>query len=143
MINEYPNSQFIVWTHEGVAKETTVLLGETAKIEYTKDREVQNDAGQKELHKRVEPRKPVQRRKPKKGGCSTCGAKGIKNLLLGGAKLLKAELGMDASDEETMESRKSICQSCEHYDFGVCGECGCFCAAKVKLKSESCKIGKW
>ncbi len=77
------------------------------------------------------------------GGCKTCAAKGLKRLILGGAKLLKSELGIDASDEETVEKRKKLCIGCDKYDFGVCSDCGCFCAAKVKLTSEKCPIGKW
>jgi hypothetical protein len=78
-----------------------------------------------------------------KGGCKSCGAKGLKRLILGGAKLLKAELGIDAADKDVIESRKQTCLGCDRYNFGVCEECGCFCAAKVKLASEKCPIGKW
>ena len=76
-------------------------------------------------------------------GCKTCAAKGLKRLIMGGAKLLKSELGIDAADKETVESRKNICLGCDKYNFGVCSDCGCFCAAKVKLSSEKCPIGKW
>jgi len=72
--------------------------------------------------------------------CNTCG---LKRLIKGSAKLLKAELGIDASDDATIIKRRNLCEACEHYDFGVCMECGCFCAAKVKLKSEQCPKGKW
>lgn len=78
-----------------------------------------------------------------KGGCKTCAAKGLKRLILGGAKLLKSELGVDAADADTVESRKNTCLGCDRYNFGVCMDCGCFCAAKVKLSSEKCPIGKW
>jgi len=68
-------------------------------------------------------------------------------LIKGSAKLLKSELGIDAADEETMAERKALCLSCPIYDFGVCveekGGCGCFVAAKVKLKSEACPLDKW
>ena len=76
-------------------------------------------------------------------GCKTCAAKGLKRLIMGGAKLLKSELGIDAADSDTVESRKRTCLSCDRYNFGVCEDCGCFCAAKVKLTSEKCPIGKW
>lgn len=76
-------------------------------------------------------------------GCKTCGAKGLKRLILGGAKLLKSELGIDAADAETVQNRKNICLGCEKYNFGVCEDCGCFTAAKVKLNSEACPMGKW
>ena len=84
--------------------------------------------------------KPPKKEEP---GCKTCAAKGLKRLITGGAKLLKSELGIDAADAETMDKRKNICLGCEKYNFGVCTDCGCFCAAKVKLTSEKCPIGKW
>tara|TARA_R110000744_G_scaffold66072_8_gene135091 strand:- start:415 stop:726 length:312 start_codon:yes stop_codon:yes gene_type:complete len=77
------------------------------------------------------------------GGCTSCKVKGLKRMLQGSAALLKAELGIDAADEETMAKRKATCLACDSYDFGVCNDCGCFCAAKVKLKSEACPQGKW
>jgi len=68
-------------------------------------------------------------------------------LIKGGAQLLKAELGVDAADEATMETRKALCLECPTYDFGVCieeeGGCGCFVAAKIKLEGEECPKGKW
>lgn len=76
-------------------------------------------------------------------GCKTCAAKGLKRLILGGAKLLKSELGIDAADSDAVQTRKETCLKCEKYNFGVCEECGCFCAAKVKLSTEKCPIGKW
>ena len=80
-------------------------------------------------------------------GCTSCSkskVKGLKRLLQGSAALLKAELGIDAADEATMAKRKAICLSCESYDFGVCNDCGCFTAAKIKLKTGSpCPQGKW
>ena len=77
------------------------------------------------------------------GGCTSCKAKGLKRLLKGSAALLKAELGIDACPDATIIDRRNLCESCEHYDFGVCDNCGCFCAAKVKLKSETCPVGRW
>jgi len=140
------NSQLVHWTHEGVTKEVNILLGETAKIESVK---TLNEKGHpvgsitlpleetvKFIKKKPPPRKPD-------GDCKTCGSKGLKRLILGGAKLLKAELGIDACDEATIIDRRNLCESCEHYDFGVCDQCGCFCAAKVKLKSEKCPKGLW
>lgn len=88
----------------------------------------------------------IEKPKSKKAniGCSNCGAKGLKRLLQGSAALLKAELGIDAADDATIENRKAICLACGTYDFGVCNDCGCFCAAKVKLKTGSpCPQGKW
>lgn len=81
--------------------------------------------------------------KNNKSDCKTCASKGLKRLITGSAKLLKAELGIDACDSNTIIDRRNICESCEDYDFGVCNLCGCFCAAKVKLKSEKCPKGQW
>jgi hypothetical protein len=85
-----------------------------------------------------------------KAGCGSCAKKGLMGLIKGGAKLLKAELGIDAADEATMAKRKALCLACPVYDFGVCveekGGCGCFVAAKIKLKSEACPLSpnpKW
>jgi len=82
-----------------------------------------------------------------KKGCSSCASKGLLSIIKGGAKLLKAELGVDAADEATMKKRKALCLKCPIYDFGVCveekGGCGCFVAAKIKLKGEECPQGKW
>jgi len=82
-----------------------------------------------------------------KAGCTSCASKGLMSLIRGGAKLLKAELGVDAADEATMAKRKALCLKCPIYDFGVCveekGGCGCFVAAKIKLKGEECPKGKW
>tara|TARA_R110000824_G_scaffold360181_1_gene547901 strand:+ start:49 stop:663 length:615 start_codon:yes stop_codon:yes gene_type:complete len=96
---------------------------------------------------------PAGQKPPKKKGCSSCAKKGFMGLLQGGAKLLKAELGIDAADDETMAKRKGLCLSCPIYDFGVCretdddgkdlGGCGCFVAAKIKLAGEKCPKGKW
>jgi len=79
----------------------------------------------------------------KKKGCGSCEKNKLKRLISGGAKLLKAELGVDAADDDTIIDRKKLCLNCPSYDFGVCDDCGCFCAAKVKLKSEVCPQGKW
>lgn len=101
----------------------------------------ENDSG---VAHTVEQSPVIERPSPKsEPGCKTCAAKGLKRLILGGAKLLKSELGIDASDEKTVNKRKELCLSCDRYDFGVCSDCGCFCAAKVKLTSEKCPIGKW
>jgi hypothetical protein len=82
-------------------------------------------------------------KKDKEAGCTTCAAKGLKRLILGSAKLLKAELGIDAASAEVFETRKNICLSCDEYDFGVCNACGCFTSAKCKLSSEKCPKEKW
>ena len=79
--------------------------------------------------------------------CNGCAAKrkmrSLYSLAVGGTKIGLAALGLMASSEETIEQRKAACLQCEHYDFGVCEECGCFLAAKVALKTERCPKGKW
>tara|TARA_R110000824_G_scaffold356919_1_gene544236 strand:+ start:260 stop:829 length:570 start_codon:yes stop_codon:yes gene_type:complete len=82
-----------------------------------------------------------------KAGCKSCAKKGLMGLIRGGAKLLKAELGIDATDEATLATRKALCLDCPIYDFGVCleekGGCGCFVAAKIMIDGEECPKGKW
>ena len=140
--------ELIHWTHEGITKEVNVVLGETAEIESVKiidenGKPEGNGVPEGALKKLHLQKRPQQSQQANGGGCGTCGSKGIKRLLLGGAKLLKAELGMDACSNATITDRRNLCESCEHYDFGVCDQCGCFCAAKVKLKSEKCPKGLW
>ena len=92
---------------------------------------------QQEEQKIMKPRKPrpVQKKPEHK--------KGLKEIVKGGAKLLKSELGLDRASEETIASRRSICEGCPQFDFGVCNSCGCYLAAKVRLTSEKCPEGKW
>ena len=133
------STEFIKWTYEGEEKMVALELAEECVVIKVVDEVVRHemtpvatDHGTKQDFN-----------KGKSGGCGGCGSKGIKRLLLGGAKLLKAELGIDACPDATIIDRRNLCESCEHYDFGVCDECGCFCAAKVKLKSEKCPKGLW
>ncbi len=70
----------------------------------------------------------------------------IWQLLTAPLKLLKAHAGIDAVDDVTYAHRRKTCLSCENYDFGVCGGekgCGCYLAAKIRLKGEKCPIEKW
>ena len=94
-------------------------------------------------HQLVGERQPV----GGKAGCTSCAKKGLMGLIRGGAKLLKAELGIDATDEATLATRKALCLDCPIYDFGVCleekGGCGCFVAAKIMINGEACPKGKW
>jgi hypothetical protein len=108
----------------------------------------------------IKPRTPEQvnrenQRQPVggKAGCASCAKKGLMGILKGGAKLLKAELGIDAADEATKAKRKALCLSCSNYDFGICreadddgkdiGGCGCVVAYKVLLAGEECPRKKW
>ena len=96
-------------------------------------------AGIEDLEVAVEATPPEE----KSSGCSGCKSKGLKRLIAGGAKLLKSELGVDAADADTISRRRALCEVCPAYDFGVCNDCGCFLAAKVKLKSEVCPKKRW
>jgi hypothetical protein len=122
----------VAWDYDG--KEMVVELSLEKQATIVKQTVVGNANVQKSIPKPPK-KQPVD--------CGGCGAKGLKRLIVGGAKLLKAELGVDACDTDTIIDRKHICESCEHFDFGVCNECGCFCAAKVKLKTEKCPMGQW
>jgi len=70
-------------------------------------------------------------------------ARGFGDFVKGAVGLAKSELGIGHADDETIAERRRICKSCEHQDLGVCGECGCYCAAKVRLSKETCPIGEW
>ena len=126
----------LTWEHENKKHQVSLELLDSVKVV---EHFIIGDA-ETEVQAIVEKPKKAQ---AKKQGCASCGAKGLRNLIVGGAKLLKSELGIDACDEATIIDRRNLCESCEHYDFGVCDKCGCFCAAKVKLKSETCPVGRW
>lgn len=140
-------NQLLKWTNEGKELVVELELSDTCKVlsvtdapEVNKGKKPQIEAPQQKQETRKVSRK---QKKP----CGSCASSKLKRLIKGGAGLLKAELGIDAADESTIMNRRSICESCELYEFGVCDEtkggCGCFCAAKVKLKTEQCPKGKW
>lgn len=99
----------------------------------------------------------------KKVGCSKCGKsknvnpspplsepetqsdekRGVASMIRGAVGLAKSELGIGAASEEEVSDRRSICIGCDKQVLGVCSECGCYCAAKVKIAKERCPIGKW
>ena len=86
--------------------------------------------------------------KEQSDGCSSCGKKnkgrrGLKDLAKGAVGLAKSELGVGHAPPEIIELRSSVCRSCDRQDLGVCQECGCYCAAKVKLTKERCPLDKW
>tara|TARA_R110000824_G_scaffold203761_3_gene388406 strand:+ start:4371 stop:4952 length:582 start_codon:yes stop_codon:yes gene_type:complete len=60
---------------------------------------------------------------------------------------VKANFGIDSASQEVVSLRQAICESCDTYDFGICDEskggCGCVCAWKTRLGSESCPKEKW
>lgn len=50
---------------------------------------------------------------------------------------------MFATDEKA-EERINLCAQCDKFnDLGLCTECGCVMAAKVKIETSSCPLGKW
>jgi len=133
-------TQFLEWTYEGKQLEVKLELSDEVTVGHI---QTKNKTKKVLPKKKSNAPKEVTVEPKKKKGCGSCASKGLKRLLTGGAKLLKSELGIDACDEATMIDRKNLCESCEHYDFGVCSLCGCFCAAKVKLKSELCPDERW
>ena len=59
-----------------------------------------------------------------------------------------AKSGFRIADDETLEKRKAICDSCKYWSptsrmgMGKCLKCGCS-SLKLKFKTEKCPIGKW
>jgi|VirMetMinimDraft_7_1064189.scaffolds.fasta_scaffold07099_3 hypothetical protein len=57
-----------------------------------------------------------------------------------------AAKGVDQSvPAQVAESRQNICNGCpKRIDLlNQCKECGCFLAAKTKIKQEKCPLDKW
>ena len=77
--------------------------------------------------------------------CKGCTNNIFKRWINGGLGIIKSELGINAATEETYQHRKSICLDCpsKDYDFGVCNACGCFLAAKLTIRGESCPNKYW
>lgn len=69
--------------------------------------------------------------------------KGLKSLF----KIAEnAAKGIDQSvPKEVAEARQKICNACpKRIDItNQCKECGCFLAAKTKIKQEECPLLKW
>jgi len=53
--------------------------------------------------------------------------------------------GMPRATEEEATRRFDICQSCPELTHITlrCKQCGCFMAAKTKLQTATCPLGKW
>lgn len=49
------------------------------------------------------------------------------------------------ADEQVAAERFDICKGCDRLTEHTlqCRECGCFMAAKTKLKMATCPLGKW
>jgi hypothetical protein len=49
-----------------------------------------------------------------------------------------------SKDQQMMIDRWRLCRDCPELKAGsVCGKCGCFMKAKVKLSAAVCPIGAW
>lgn len=59
------------------------------------------------------------------------------------AKFVKSGLAI-ATDEEAKQ-RLNICNDCEHFDEGLCSQCGCWMLLKTKLAAMTCPLPepKW
>lgn len=54
-----------------------------------------------------------------------------------------AKAGFKTVSSEEARRRMDICKRCEHYTGKRCLKCGCFMAAKTKMATTACPIGKW
>lgn len=72
-----------------------------------------------------------------------CGGKRIARLAKGAAAFAKLALGVDAADDQTIDSRQAICKVCDGNDRWHCLDCGCILSEKTRLNSEACPRGKW
>ena len=60
-----------------------------------------------------------------------------------------AASGFKKSNDDKINERKSICNSCDKWDLngfngsGRCLLCGCSTWAKIRMESEKCPIDKW
>jgi hypothetical protein len=140
----------LLWTgSNGRRRGTVALFDDSMEVVSVVKINEDNNTEEEIIQKKTAPKKPEKNiakvgGEKKKGGCSSCAKRGLLGLIKGSANLLKSELGIDAADEKTIAKRKALCIACEAYDFGVCNDCGCFTAAKVKLKTGSpCPKGKW
>lgn len=79
---------------------------------------------------------------PRPSGCPGCVS--LLRKVAGGLKLAAVDFGlMDATPEPLREARQAACTACEHFDFGICSDCGCVLWAKVRIASEDCPRGLW
>jgi len=53
--------------------------------------------------------------------------------------------GLLVKNEEKIDTRMKICNSCKMFDkeSARCGLCGCFMKIKIRLEASSCPLGKW
>lgn len=62
---------------------------------------------------------------------------------LTGAVARFARSGFRLADKLQVDERLASCRTCAEYRDGRCLLCGCFVAAKVRLLTEACPLGRW
>jgi hypothetical protein len=62
---------------------------------------------------------------------------------LAGSLWAWAVSGFSMATEEEQARRMTACHGCPEFDAGRCRICTCFLAAKIRMKTEACPIGKW
>jgi len=72
----------------------------------------------------------------------------VQRVAHGIAGLAKAAMRIERASDATIAARETTCDGCEHLDrslLGIrrCSHCKCALAAKIRIKSERCPIGKW
>lgn len=51
--------------------------------------------------------------------------------------------GMPIASLELVNTRITLCQSCEHFNGQFCAKCGCYMKAKARMTTAKCPVGKW
>ncbi len=62
---------------------------------------------------------------------------------LGAALFAWAVGGFSTASAEEQARRLGICRACPQWDGGRCRLCGCYLAAKIRLRTEHCPIARW
>lgn len=73
----------------------------------------------------------------------TCVSCGRSSVVKGASGLIRSTLNIGIAADEVVAERRRSCESCDRWDHGRCGECGCYTHAKTRLRSESCPLGRW
>ena len=74
-------------------------------------------------------------------------ARQVANFAASAAKHVAA--GAPQCDQEQIDARFAICQTCEHFDGRACKKCGCpikreqAFVSKLAWANEKCPVGKW
>ena len=63
----------------------------------------------------------------------------------GERNMLHKAAGMVFAEKETQRRRMALCHRCDEFIkiTNQCKQCGCFMAAKTRLKYAECPLGKW